>query len=208
MLDFLNMNGIAIQAISAIVLALITAFYAYETHKSVKVFSEQRKDNILPMLSIEKMVLPNKNELSKSDNYCVECTLKNLGNGPALRIVMGFVGGAKGNSESVSQHFIDFIDKQVSQQIHIHIPREDFDTVTGKTKTNLVKYTIKAIIDFEDSYGDTYEIEQSLATEKFYDVWGPVLGSYVFSRVKSPSYMTQIYEEAKDKIKKIIVKQN
>ncbi len=134
MLDFLNNNSVAVQAFSTVILTLVTAYYAYETHKSVKIISEQKKDNILPMISFESMSILGHSRMPKKEYYCVECILKNLGNGPALRVVMGFIGGPEGNSESVSRHFIDFIDQKGSHKIHIHIPKKDFDIVSKKTK--------------------------------------------------------------------------
>ena len=81
-----------IQAISTLILVLVTAFYAWRTHVMSKEMKEQRYDTFRPVIDIQRYETPksliqegvdaSNGKLSKN----LVCILRNIGVGPAIDI--------------------------------------------------------------------------------------------------------------------------
>jgi multidrug resistance efflux pump len=57
MMEYINANAAAIQALSTVVLVLITVFYAWQTKRSVKETENARKDiKVAGFLELECLV--------------------------------------------------------------------------------------------------------------------------------------------------------
>ncbi len=75
LLIFLNLNGGAVQALSTIVLVIITGYYAWQTKKTVREIERQTNLQQMPILKI----------LTHGEWAC-SFMLKNIGKGAALNI--------------------------------------------------------------------------------------------------------------------------
>jgi hypothetical protein len=162
-----------IQGITVIVLSCATIYYAYITKKTFLEIKKQKDYSILPVISIKKFEIHNNH---KANDSCVECTLENIGNGPAVRINITFYD-EEGHQILESQHDIDYIKPGEITIPHIHIPKKEFDAIKCN-KDNIA--LILANIHCHDFAGNHYTMSQEYSFHRKEMTMSPLVGTFDF----------------------------
>ncbi len=171
----------AVQSFSTVVLILVTIYYAYQTRATVREISKQRKDSMLPLVIAEEFNIGSENKKFKQDTYCVECSLKNIGNGPAFEIQVEFYDRETSEIVAVSEHSIDYIERGVSSKTHIHIPKKDFENIRYKEDSRGgLRSRLTAVVYFSNFNNDEYMVEQGFVIEKEIMNLQPIMGTFSF----------------------------
>lgn len=185
MFYFLNDNGVAIQAISSIILVCITAYYAVYTKRIVAQAVLQRQEWLMPAIVVEKFVV---NTNSHKDFYCIEVYIKNIGNGVALNPLVKFYDGETGDFIMKSKHLIEPIEKGLLINTHIHISTDGFNHIRYQSgpEENSVVSVLNGVIEFNDIIGNKYSAEQSYSFNKKTGEIKPILGRYRLTKDGKP----------------------
>lgn len=165
--------------IATIVLVLITGYYAYQTNRTVKEISLQRKDSSLPMIMAEEFDVRFNEE---RDYSCVEVVLENVGKGPAFNVDVSFFNRDTGKEDLSSDHLLPFVDQGNKKKHHIHIPNEQFENLRFKEeeKNGDLIADLVCYIYFQDIYKRTIMTNQSFVYNKNTKRIKPVLGEFSF----------------------------
>jgi len=76
-IDWLNDNSGAVQAIATATLVVVTAVYAWSTHRMAREMAETRRGSLRPIIGINP---------SKRDHSVISTRIENYGAGPALDV--------------------------------------------------------------------------------------------------------------------------
>lgn len=173
----IQVNAVVVQEASTIVLVLATLYYAIQTRATVKEISNQRKDNLLPIIFASNIVISKEN----NDDYGVDGSFVNIGNGPGFAIRLVFLSMDTGKVITESESFIDYINKG-SKKAHVHIPKTDWDKLKFKKINGEEIAGVYLRIHADDFYGRINHTEQCFVIHKNNKV-EPILGSFEFMRV-------------------------
>jgi hypothetical protein len=182
---FLNTNSGAIEAIATIVLVAVTTYYAIETAKMRNLMSSQGETNMLPLVIGKGFTMTKSGE-----KFCVECNLKNLGNGLALSVLIEFYDPETKKLVMESEHYIDFLEKNSSEPLNIHIPVESISNLRYETYKGKMVAELMGIIKFHNIRGRHYSTQQIFMLEKKDMTIKPVHGSFKF---KSENHLKKNY---------------
>jgi hypothetical protein len=132
-IQFLNTNAGAIQAISTVVLIIITIYYTYQSQLAVTEASNTRMDMRLPIIQVE-IEGPIEEMVIKKERY-MELTFKNVGYGIARNIEARLPGKDPATLRSLD----------VGAAWSVSVPlkpgeAEKIDALPLEEKTILVKY--------------------------------------------------------------------
>ncbi len=174
---FLNTNSAAIQAVSTVILVLVTMIYAYLTYRSVSEIKKQKDLSIIPIL------IPKSFHISMTkhqDNACIDCILENIGNGPAQQILVSFFDAETDNLISSSTHTIDIITNEEENVVHIHLPNEELEEVRYQKEEDSMVAGIKVVIYFQDFLNNVYTTTKHFMLDQKTLDMKPVMGSFDF----------------------------
>jgi len=155
MLNVLNQYALVVQAISTVILVLVTAFYAWQTYQTVKTMKLSNRPymnfSILPKEKILRMIIQNiGNRIAEDVKIFIDPPLK---------------------SEVVNETFLR--DKLSYPSFPPNYKFEmDFDIVLPNNGNNQMiptKYIVNIIYSFESNkYNEKYEIDFSMFKNKIY----------------------------------------
>jgi|GEM_PF-3879788 len=170
MLNFLNTNSGAIQALSTIALVLVTIYYAYQTKKTVAMMVKQQKSNSLPIVVPEEFSIIN-NRCNNHHLYCVDFNLANIGNGPAFNIMVELCDDETNNIFGGSVHEVGFVAEKSKNSVHIHIPKESIDSIKyreieNKDKSKEMVGSADIIITYDSLFTKRLKSTRSFSVRK------------------------------------------
>ncbi|HAV58257.1 MAG TPA: hypothetical protein DCX45_12745 [Acinetobacter junii] len=180
LLDFFNVNGGAIQGFSTLVLVFITSYYAWQTRKMTLQMMLQREDEMLPIV-----VLGSFNNIHEADNptdYCIHCRIRNIGNGPALNLLVRFYDTNNKSLVAQSKDKIDFLERGVSEETTIHMPISSFGEIDYRQdKKGRFSALLIGEVEFVNFRGRAFSASQELTLYKDIMEILPIKGSYKFN---------------------------
>lgn len=179
MIDLFNQNIGAVQAISTILLVIITCYYAWQTRKTVIELYTQRTLGIKPILLPKELCIHDKKAWGGKYS-CINCILKNIGRGPALNIYVAIYDADTNKQIAIAQNYIDYltVDSETDDS-HIHIENEMFNRLSFKEKENgVLMAKIKVMLHYDDIYGNTHFSERLFTYKREEGKFSPMIGSF------------------------------
>ncbi len=176
--NFLNTYTGVIQAIFIILLVLITAYYALQTRSTVKAMEIQRKDNILPIVISEELIISKKT----SKENCIDGKFNNIGSGPAFSIRVNFLSMDTGYKIAESNEIIDYLEKG-RRKAHIHISAKDWKKLNFETINGQQLAGIYVRVHYQDYYGRITHSQRCFIVDKKSNSLEPIEGSFEFMHV-------------------------
>ena len=165
--------------ISTIVLVIITAYYAWQTRRTVKEIQLQRKDTSLPMIVSGEFQM---SLVESQEHYCTNVQLENLGKGPAFNVEIFFLDSETREEILYSDHILPFVAQGDKSDCHIHIPVEQLDNLRfEETEDEGLIVNLICSIRFQDIYKRTITSEQFFVYQKEEQKITPVLGEFNFN---------------------------
>jgi len=164
-LDFLNFNQGVTQSILALVLAVITAYYAFQSKKLVTLTHKQRVDNVLPIVVAQDFVVHS--DIDKGASICVDCHFKNIGAGPAFILNADFYTDGGKNLVFGSSHYIDFLEKGKLHKKHIHVLKKNWGKIKYRNHSDMgviAPFVVK--LTFYDIFKNKHITTQEFVLEK------------------------------------------
>lgn len=197
--NWFNINSSAIQAISTLVLVVINAVYIVFTYKIFSEAKKQRELNLLPIVVPDSFHISNEEEFNEELNKCVDCVIKNIGNGPAQHIFISFFDADSGKLISDSTHSIDLINTKDETKTHIHLPTKDLNEIKYKKEDNEMIAFIEVSVKFSDFSNNIYEVVKIFALDQKTQDMQPIVGSFKFKNNSSfkNTYLSKVWETLK-----------
>lgn len=174
------------------VLVLVTGYYAFQTRKTVQAMEQQREDSMLPVVVIEGFDIHpiNRNQ----DTYCIGVSLKNIGNGPAFGIMIEFFDAETKKFIARSEHFIDYLEKSMSEDLSIHVSKEEFNDIRYEDLDGRMVCRLVALVTFKNFYSREVYARQMFVLEKSSMKIKPVVGTFKFEPNKNSKDLEEFLE--------------
>lgn len=179
MLKFIDQHNAFVQSISTVFLVLITIYYAWQTHKSVKELGNQRTLGIRPVILAKNLVI--KDHEAQGGKYsCIKCELENIGNGPALKIHIGIYDPETSKQIATSTNYIDYLTKDgITDDSHIHIENTKFNKIVYQENNKGEMFSrLKLVLHYKDLYENLYFSERIFSYKKSDQTFTAMLGSF------------------------------
>lgn len=148
--------------IATFTLVLITAYYAWQTHRTVTLLDKQLEK---PVVVVDHFYIPE--EPNDEDTHCIHSKLQNIGTGVAVGVLVEFLDHETDHRVGRSRNLIDFLKTDDSQSTHhIHIDHKDIVNFKYKEGHHGLAAELDCKISFQDVHGRKFTTTQMVYFKK------------------------------------------
>ncbi len=165
---------------STVVLVLVTIYYAWQTHQLTVQTTLQREDGMLPIVASKGF--NQIHEANDPKDYCIHGDFINIGNGPALNLLVQFYDIDTEQLIAESKHRLDFLKAGESQESTIHLPIAAFKKIKFIEEGESLRGAMKCMISYNDIRGNLFSSRQDLSFNKAAMRIRAIEGTLMFSR--------------------------